>query len=120
VPGAGHHATPESRLRLGGPAKNVEVVGMKEYEMNVLEIAHENAKRRILYSDVYDEAKKELVEAIVEEICNFEDKIQEHIEEISKKYAEDETYLLEELLSESTPVREIYFFTYMLKRHLSP
>ena len=93
---------------------------MKEYEMNVLEIAHENAKRKILYSDIYDRAKEELVEAIVEEICNFEDRIEEHLKEISEKYAKDEAYLLEELLSESTPVREIYFITYMLKRHLSP
>ena len=93
---------------------------MKEYEMTIQDIIHENAKRKLIYSNTYSKAKEELIERIIAEICEFEERVIELKRSIAKKYANnDDTLALEELLSETTPVREILFFTDMLKRYLS-
>ena len=111
-------------LRASGPddvkKKGKKVIVMKEYEMTIQDIAHENMKRKLIYTGTYRKAKEELVECIIAEICEFEERVIELKRSIAKKYANnDDTLALEELLSETTPVREILFFTDMLKRYLS-
>jgi len=98
----------------------VDFVSNKLKYVDMSEIVELDKKRELLLNNTYAEARDELTEKIVELIDELEDKIQDAIKEVAEKHAKDEfeQSLLEDLLSDNTPAREILFFTYMLKRHL--
>jgi len=99
--------------------ENEDILSKLKY-VNVLEIIELDKKRELLLNNTYAEARNELTEKIIELIDEFEDKIQDAIKEVAEKHASDEfeQSLLEDLLSDNPPTREVLFLLNMLKRHL--